>query len=342
MAYDNIHLEKGMYHQSGRTFLQILEQLDPSENYRGTVLENTDAFERQLMRFGVKTEGADSDRVDAFFASGNSAVLFPEFVAREVRKGMEEVNLLSEIVASVTNIDSMDYRSVRVDSKESERELADVAEGSTIPQFTSIKARENLVTLKKHGRMLVASYETLRFKKLDLFSLVLRQIGAQIQKMRLADAVNVILKGDGNGNGAEIFDVGNEISGTAGELEYAQLVEFWSKFAPYEMNTLLVNADGLTRILTLPELKNPFVGTDVNGAAKLCTPLGTRLLHCSAVEDDCIIGLDKRYALELVQVGDVNVECDKLIDRQLERAAITTISGFAKICDDASKVLYIE
>ena len=35
------------------------------------------------------------------------------------------------------------------------------------------------------------------------------------------------------------------------------------------------------------------------------------------------------------------MEYDKLIDRQLERAAITSISGFAKVFQPASKVLQI-
>ena len=37
----------------------------------------------------------------------------------------------------------------------------------------------------------------------------------------------------------------------------------------------------------------------------------------------------------------VTVEYDKLIDRQLERAAITSISGFAKLFTEASKVLVV-
>lgn len=40
-----------------------------------------------------------------------------------------------------------------------------------------------------------------------------------------------------------------------------------------------------------------------------------------------------------MRASDVLVEYDKLIDRQLERAAITSISGFAKIFQDATKVL---
>ena len=43
----------------------------------------------------------------------------------------------------------------------------------------------------------------------------------------------------------------------------------------------------------------------------------------------------------MVQGSDVLIEYDKLIDRQLERAAITSVSGFAKLFNQASKVLQL-
>ena len=55
-----------------------------------------------------------------------------------------------------------------------------------------------------------------------------------------------------------------------------------------------------------------------------------------------IIGLDKNDALERICGSEVLVEYDKLIDRQLERAAITSISGFAKPYQEASKVLSLQ
>ena len=88
MSYDNLKLEKGMYRQSGMSFTQVLESLDPSENYRGTALEGTDAFQRQLKRFGIRAKGAGSSSVEKFFATMDSAVLFPEYIARTVRQGM--------------------------------------------------------------------------------------------------------------------------------------------------------------------------------------------------------------------------------------------------------------
>ena len=49
--YENVKLEKGMYGQNGKSFLKVLEGLDPSESYKGTALEGLDAFQRQLKRF---------------------------------------------------------------------------------------------------------------------------------------------------------------------------------------------------------------------------------------------------------------------------------------------------
>lgn len=341
MAYENIHLEKGMYRESGKSFSQVLESLDPSEAYNGTALEGTDAFQRQLKRFGIRARGAGSDPVEKFFSTFESAVLFPEFIARVVRQGIDEANILPSIVATVTNIDAMDYRSIYSIPSENEKELKDVAEGATIPA-TSIRSKDNLIKLHKRGRMLVASYEALRFQKLDMFSVMLRQIGAYINKMHLSDAVGVIENGDGNDNNARIYTVGDDpISGTSGVLTYDQLVEFWAQFQPYEMNTMLVNSGTMVNLLKLPELQNPLTGLNFQGTGKFETPLGAQLMQTPAVNDNTIIAFDRRYTLEMVQAGDVMVEYDKLIDRQLERAAITSICGFSKICDDAAKVLEI-
>lgn len=341
MSFENIQLEKGMYRESGKSFTQVLEKLDPSENYAGTALEGTDAYQRQLKRFDIHARGAYSDTVEKFFHSAQSSVLFPEYIARAVRQGMEENNILPKITASVSTIDAMDYRSVYSVPSEQDKHLADVAEGAAIPA-TQVKSKSNLVKLTKRGRMLVASYEAIRFQKLDLFSVTLRQIGSYIQQMHLADAVNVLVSGDGNDNAAQKLTVGTSpISGTKGTLSYQQLVEFWAQFEPYTLNTFLMGSDAMLKLLQLPELQNPATGLNFQGTGTLTSPLGAELLRAGCVSAGQIVGLDRRYALEMVQAGEVSVEYDKLIDRQLERAAITSISGFGKIMPDAAKVLVI-
>ena len=313
MGYDNLRLEKGMYRQAGKSFTQVLESLDPSENYRGTALEGTDAFQRQLKRFGIRAKGAGSSPVEKFFATMDSAVLFPEYIARTVRQGMEENDILPSIVATTTIIDAMDYRSIYSDAADADKELKEVNEGDAIPE-TTIKTKEHLVSLKKRGRMLVASYEALRFQKLDIFGVMLRQIGSYIQKQQLADAVNVLISGDGNSNAAVQYTVGTSpMSGTAGSLGYEQLVEFWGKFDPFTMNTILCSNSGMTKLLKIPELQNPLTGLNFQGTGSVGTPLGAQLHRTSAVGDNVIIGLDNRYALELVQAGDVLDERNRQI-----------------------------
>ena len=334
-CYDNLKLDKGMYQEAGSTFTQVLERQDPSGQYKGTSLEGLDAFQRQLKRFDIKVKGAGSDVVEKFFRTADSAVLFPEYIARSVRQGMEEGDILPHITAAVTRFDGMDYRSIASEAGGEEKELRQVDEGASIPA-TTIKVQSNLVKLRKRGRMLVASYEAVRYQKLDLFSVTLRQIGAHIARMHLEDAVDVLMNGDGNDNAADVDEVA-----ASGTLTYSDLVDFWAKFDPYEMNALLVSGDVMVKLLKLTEFQNPLTGLNFQGTGKLTTPLGATLLRTSALPSGTAIGLDKRFALEMVQGSDVMVEYDKLIDRQLERAAITTISGFAKIFQAASRVLEV-
>ena len=154
-------------------------------------------------------------------------------------------------------------------ASEEDKKLMQVAEGASIPA-TEVKTKSNLVQLHKRGRMLVASYEAIRFQKLDLFSVTLRQIGAYIQKMHVQDAVDVLVNGDGNANAAEKLKIGTSpMSGTKGTLTYAQLVEFWSQFDPYTLNTLLVPGDAMVKMLSLRELQDAAAGLNFQGTGAL-------------------------------------------------------------------------
>jgi hypothetical protein len=70
----------------------------------------------------------------------------------------------------------------------------------------------------------------------------------------------------------------------------------------------------------------------------MITPLGAKLIKSNDLSKK-LVALDKNYALEMVTAGGVQTDFDRLIDRQLERAAITQISGFAKIFADSAKVM---
>ncbi|MEE0060695.1 MAG: phage major capsid protein [Acutalibacteraceae bacterium] len=333
--YKTINIDKSMYNRKDKSFSQVLEELDPSESYKNTPLEKLDAFGRQLKRFDIKVSGADSDRVEKFFQTSSSAALFPEYVSRAIKLGMEYADVLPDITATVTKIEGMDYRSIVSDPDFDMKELKVVSEGALLPS-TVIKTQENLVKLLKRGRMLVSSYEALRFQRLDLFTVTLKQIGAYIARTQLADAVEVLLNGDGNENSATVINVAE-----SGTLTYADLIKLWTSLTPYELNTMLVPTALMEKILAMPQMQDSQATLDFHGTGKMITPMGAKLIHVPTLSSDTIIGLDKTCALELVQAGDVLVDYDKLIDRQLERASISVISGFAKVFNDASVVLKV-
>lgn len=335
MNFETIKLEKGMYSSPEKSFSQILEELDPSENYIGTSVEGLDAYQRQLKRFDIKVSGAGSDVVQKFFTASDAAALFPEYVSRAVRQGMEEANLIPSIIATTTKINSMDYRTIASVPSEDDKSLKRVEAGAAIPQ-TLIKSQENLVKLNKRGRMLVAPYEALKFQRLDLFTVTLKQIGAYISRQQFKDAVDVLVNGDGNNNAASVVS-----AATADKLAYTDLISLVNKLDPYECNTLIASPDMMMKILNLDEFKNPQTGINFQGTGKLNHPMGANFIKSKDVDADSIIALDKKCALEMVVADDVTVDYDKLIDRQLERAAVTSTVGFAKIFPDASAVLSI-
>lgn len=335
MAFDNIRLEKGLY-TTGKSFTEALESIDPSENYIGTELEGLDAYQRQLKRFDIKVSGKNSDCIDKFFRTTDSAALFPEYISRAVYQGAQENDILSKIVATVTNIEGMDYRTIFCPANDTQKVPVAVNEGAFIPE-TKITTKNNLVSLKKRGRMLSASYEAIRFQRLDLFTVVLKQIGAAIAKAELFDAIDTLINGDGNGN-----FISEQAVETSGTLTYSDLISFWNTFDPYNMTTLITSPAVLETLLKMPEFRDAYTGLDFHSTGKLITPFGAELYKSSNVFEGGLIGLDKNFALEKVQCGGIITEYDKLIDRQIERAAITSISGFAKIAEDASKLLTME
>lgn len=125
----------------------------------------------------------------------------------------------------------------------------------------------------------------------------------------------------------------------SGKLAYADMVNFWNGFDPYNLTALIASPDMAAKILGLSEMRDSAAGLSFHSTGKLVTPFGAGLIKSASVPAGTVIGIDSSCALEQVQAGGVVTEFDKLIDRQLERAAVTATAGFAKIYTGASKAL---
>ena len=185
MAYrfNEIKLDKGMYSEAGKGFSQVLEELDPSENYKGTPLEGLDAFQRQLKRFDIQVRGnLAATWWKSSSAPANPPSCSPNTWPAASGQGMEE-NILPSATASVTKINGMDYRSIYQCRPKTTRACAGWRRGGHPPDGDKDpgKPGEAPQAGKNAGSLLRA----IRFQRLDLFSVMLRQIGKQIMRMHL-------------------------------------------------------------------------------------------------------------------------------------------------------------
>lgn len=317
--YNDIRLEKGLYNLSGKSFTAALEELDPSGDYCGTPLEKLDAYERQLKRFNIRISGEDCDRVEKFFDSTESAVLFPEFVTRSIRKGFDEA-VLSSLCAAKTVCGSSQYLGCVLD---------DTAEYTTVGQTETLSAstvRESggVTVLSKYGRLINASYEAVRQQRIDVFGIILRSIGMKLAAAVIKKAVEVLA------TGAPQIKTSN--------LTYADLAKLYGEFQHFNLNTLIVSPETAATIVAMDELSD--ISADESG--RIILPFGAELVKTGSAADDTIIGIDRNFALEFITSSDLVMETDKLIDRQLDQITVSITCGFRKITPDAVKVLVAE
>lgn len=316
--YSDIKLEKGLYNLSGKSFTAALEELDPTSNYCGTPLEKLDAYERQLKRFNIKISGQDCDRVEKFFTSTESAVLFPEFVTRSIKKGFDDT-VISSVCAAKTVCGCGQYLGCVLDDS---ADYTTAEQAETLPAAT-VKESASATVLAKYGRLINASYEAIRQQRLDVFGVMLRSIGVKLAASVAKKAIEVLSAG--------------AIKITSATFTYADLANLYGKFDCFNMNTLIVSPMIASKIVAMDELSD--MTADETG--KIVLPFGAELIKTSAAADNTIVGIDKDFALEFITSSDLVMETDKLIDRQLDQITVSITCGFRKITPDAVKLLTV-
>lgn len=311
--YEEIKLDKSFYDIPGKTFSAYLEELDPSSSYARTRLEGTDAFERQLIRFGL--DGC-TVIIDDYYSDPQSVILFPEFVRREVTRGMDNNGSIQSIISSRTIIEGLEYRTVVSTVEVPITGDPTISEGGLLHTVT-INTNSNLIEMEKHGRLVSTTYEALRFQHVRTFAIILNKIGYDIVNENLARVITML---------SSLSPV------TAESLSYASLLSLLTAVRPYKMDVMLANADTIEAIMAITEIKAQTEGSEVK-------PLGAKLICANTMDDDQIIGLDSSCSFKMIQSGGLIIDSDKLIDRQLDKIGISITTGFARELTGSVKLL---
>lgn len=299
-------------------------------------------LEKEFAARGIRTRGPGSDVVEKLFVSSNDTPLFPAFLASQVIAGILASSLVPALVAAEVRINSHVAEKIALTDTAADRTLKFVGEGADLPR-TQIRRAEGNITLYKYGRLLEASYESIRMQHLDVVGLMLQRIGMQIGIDQTDDLIETLIAGDGTANSA-VVDTDAEVSGT---LDYDELVRLRLAFPiGYDMTDCVTNDANLRTILNMAEFKDPLAGFRFQATGDFATPMGARWHRwtstgSAAFSTDRILAVDNRGAAALYREDTLLEESDRLIDKQIERRAISEWVGFMKLDNSATACLDI-
>lgn len=345
MKVKKLKLEKGMYEEAknqGIGFAQYLEDHYAKEAGEKSVFSGRSmleqemikmrlraagkdvpmtAFEKQLQAHDIKAFGIGTDPVSKFFNTGESAVLFPAFLSNRLIAGLLMSSLVPELVAFTEVIDSVNYQKLTLEDSEDDRQLRQVNEGEEFPGVR-IKVGKEMVMMKKYGRYLQASYESISSQKINVYGAFIQRIGAQLGIDETDDLLYVLKNGDGNAN-TPGKTVSTAVSGTIGVGD----VISWATglAAPYKMNKFVGKKALLQEYYeTLAGMNNP---SDQFGFIGIGLPKALEWDRSSMTSDN-FLGVDTRYACAHLSMGEPMVESEKIIRRQLNGTALSVYSGY--------------
>lgn len=296
-------------------------------------------LEKELTVRGISR----SDTVEkAFFSSTNgpNQPLFPVFLASQIIAGQMAGSLVPHLVASELRINSHVQEKVTVSDTPTTRQLKGVGEGQDLPK-TLIARTNGSIPLYKYGRLLEASYESVRLLHLDILALQMQRMGRQIGIDQSDQLIETLLEGDGTAGSAVSWLTAE----SAGTLDYDELVRLFLAFPiGYQMRQAVINDALLRTILNLAEFKDPMAGFRFTREGILPGPMGAQWHRWTstgsqAFGTDRVLAVDDRMAAVLYREGDLLEEADMLIDKQLHRRTLSEWIGFAKWDNEATKAL---
>jgi hypothetical protein len=328
-----VDVTRDLYMEAQARGLSLTELLEQSEYDPSPASSPLDAFERQLALRGLRTSGRNPITVEMFYRG--APALMPEFMMREIRKGMNMRPELGRLLASSAQVNASRYSPIKIDrsANDSSMSLRPVGDGAEIPSV-NVTEQNNTIVVPDYGLTLKVTYKALRYRSMAQFKVLLWYIGYRLQSDKIALIVNTIINGDGNTNAATVLNT--DVTGT---LDYDDLVKFWNEFYPYQPNILICHKDKIRSILTLTEFKDPMIGFNFQTNGEITSPLGAALIRCDEVPTDYLIGLDNRFAIEEVISQPLMVEYDKVIEQKIEEAVISESIAYAKVVKEASLVL---
>lgn len=307
---------------------------------------------RSVWRRSLAGGYAPQVRASSIFGSGDElegSVLRPNAVKPGVTEQLLTPAIsLADLVTLTTPIDATTYQSVYLDEPSAaQTRLSRIQEKSDIPR-SFISLSDHVIRLFKYGRGIEISYEAGRRVRVDKIAFWLARAALQVEADRVAQAIDVLINGDGNANtSATNYTQGGLDTGTT--LTVKAYVAWKSKWKnPYRMTHIFAREAELNNLMLLQfPNNNPYVfGTNTPIGLGGVTPMqdliagNVQLGQTDQVPATVYLGVDARQALErITEIGSDIQETTRFIERQTEALFFTENDGYGILDNLAAKTL---
>lgn len=325
---------------SNKTVTEVLAEKNKDEiNARikaDSRMEKLDAFQMAMVDAGITKKSQVKDFYDS--SASTSSWLFPAFVDKRLGETIFKNNILGEICANVSYVDSRSVNGQTIDltsdGNKNAAKKARVTPGADLP-VAKFATNDNATTLYKRGRALEATYEDTMYMTVDLFTKGLDYIANDVANQEIGDAIDVLK------------DLGTAVKWNVGDtkLTAERLVKFAVEYYnqsgialstiiapmnPYvTINTMFISSENVTGMLPTSKFTLP------QGILGNITILYADVPQISGT--DQIIAVNKDYSLtKYVANGSQIREIDKNIRNQTELGTISEISCFTKFVEKAT------
>ena len=319
-----------IYHEcdkEGITLTEYLERVDPSGKEA-----RLDAFERQLYLTGVN----DRISVESFYA-GSRMILLPEWVRRQIKRGMKMAGDIDKMIAVSTRVKGPSVRPIYIKNPEQKgKSLSKLTEPAEMEKVL-VTFRDKDLSISEFGLALDCSYRVVKNATLDEFKSILWYVGLNLQTDKLAAVYDTVLNGDG------VVGACDSVSaGTSGldNLTYGDLVSLYADFEkPFTMDSMILSKNAFVKIHTLTEFKDPLAGFNFQKTGRPISPLGAVSHIYKNAGDDKIAAFDSRFAVKEYVENELTIEADKIIAKKLEEVTISESKVYGVYFDKARRYL---
>lgn len=319
---------------------EIADRVKRDENLRGF-----NVFQLAMMDAGISKHSLVKDML----TTSDNRWLFPVFVDRTLRENVNKNQLLNYVInGAPVSVPGNSVRGAYLDLVDNEKNKdavtkKRVTEGAELPTAT-ITLGETSISLCKYGRLVEATYESIAYNTIDLFSRTLAYIANDVSNDEFKKAIDVLINGDGNNNAAEVNTTAASAIAVSDLLTLAMDV-FDGCNSP--MDTIIASRSSFMSLSQMIISNSSGVGIIPGSMFKFpqgingdITVIYSNDIPKASGNKEQIIGLSSQFGLtKFVAENSQITEYDNDIRLQKRLSSISEIVGFQKAFKKSAKLL---